>query len=201
MRYFPLGGRKQKNRIIIGIFILCLNLFPQLFFGQERNKDNKELSLDSVKKEKIETSYSIYLNGGYFYEMSHKKGGEFYFSTGLGISVSPKIDLNIGGFISIIKSSDLIIDSSKSSLMFPGLEINFLFYPFNSQIIKPFAGFLTAATLYPGPYMRSSLQIGSQIRFIKLLSFTIAYHINYITSSELNEFYSHLFSLKISLHF
>ena len=199
-----MDGKNLKNKLIFIVSIIIFIVLSSINFSftKENLKNNKsnELSLSTVKVESEASGVELYFGGGYLLEISHKKKGEIYFSSGVSITATKNFALNFGVFVDYISSSQLIIDQTKQKLIFPGFECGLIAYPFGDTKVKPFLGTQIAVTLYPGEFARTSLLLGSKFKITKFFNIITHYSGNYITSIKLNQFYSHLFSIYFSFN-
>lgn len=168
--------------------------------AKEKKNDSGELSLSSVKEEEKSSGIEIYLGGGYLLEISHEKGGESYFSGGLLFNIDDYVDVQVGGFVDWINNSSLILQNGQETLSFYGLELGISFFPFGNTFIKPFIGGRLALTLFPDPFARNSLLLGGKIPIANIFNITAHYSFNYATSTQVDQFFSHLFSFYISFN-
>ncbi len=189
--------KKLRNSVLISLFITLFLFMTSQVIGQN-NEKSKDLSLSSLEEKDKSSGLELYLGGGYLLEISHKKGGEYYFSGGVSIVLDSHLELGLGAFVDYITNGQLIVEANKETKIFPGIELALFYFPFSQGVIRPFLGIKTALTIFPDPFARNSLMLGAKIPIGKTFKLSAHYSINHITSTQLNEFYSHLFSIYFS---
>ena len=189
--------KNLRNSLLISVFIPFLLLMTSRLAGQAKEKSG-DLSLSSLKDKDKASHIELYFGGGYLLETSSKKGGEYYFSGGIHFVMDSNLELELGGFVDYISNSQLIIEANKETKVFSGIELALYYFPFSKGVIRPFIGGKTAVTVFPNPFARNSLMLGVKIPVGKVFKLAAHYSINHITSTQLNEFYSHLFSIYFS---
>ncbi len=190
--------KSLKNSLLISVFISLLFITSQATGQTNQKEKSGDLSLSSLKDKDDASHIELYLGGGYLLETSLKKGGEYYFSGGIHFVMDSILELELGGFVDNITDSQLIIEANKKTKIFSGIELALYYFPFSKGVFRPFVGGKTAVTVFPNPFARNSLMLGAKIPIGKTFKLAAHYSINYITSTQLNDFYSHFFSVYFS---
>lgn len=193
MRFSPLEEFKLKrNRLFLICVFICI-----ICTGYADEKLGK-LKLDS-ESEKEAPKYGLYVNMGYFEEIS-SKGNSLYLSTGVHYRASESIEIRMGLFYDQISGSSLSA-GSKDTHNFVGFEFALNYFPFENLILRPYIGFQISATIIEEIYNRNSFVLGFKVQPWEFISLAPYYSIAHTVSPSLYGFTSHYGGAAVTVHF
>ncbi len=199
MRYCPLDAKKKiKKTCILFLIVIAVGSMNTIAMAAS---EEKKLTLSSVEVPKDASGLGLYVSGGYFDNISGYNGGELFFSVGVKVTVNFNFDIELGVFFDYLTHNDLIIKSSATANFFTGVEVGLICYPFGDTVIRPLFGTKVAITIFSAPFARSTLMLGAQFKLVTDFQFSVSYAVNYVSSTNINNFFSHLVLCRVSFNF